>query len=176
MIDPRAGELLEIRGTPVGDPRWSEVEEELGTKVPSEYKRIVERFGDYYWNRCFYVLNPFSPKQYLNLFSGGRMILEAEEIMRQESPELYVLPLYPEQGGLLPWGVSDFDDTFFWLTKGKADEWPTVVKGRSGNIEIHFGACDLFLHLVATGRIQSGILPRVGNASTRQPSQGRMPR
>jgi hypothetical protein len=36
-------------------------------------------------------------------------------------------PLFPEPGGLLPFGIDDNGDGLYWLTTGEPDQWSIVV-------------------------------------------------
>lgn len=46
---------------------------------------------------------------------------------REDFSEQVPFPLWPEPGGLLPWGSTDNNDHVFWLTIGEPDRWPVVA-------------------------------------------------
>lgn len=49
------------------------------------------------------------------------------------------MPLFPEQGGLLPFLVTDNGDTGFWITRAKPEKWPILLKdARAPEFEVHF--------------------------------------
>ncbi|NJN74805.1 MAG: hypothetical protein HC799_19480 [Limnothrix sp. RL_2_0] len=142
---------------------WHDVEAKLGMALPDDYKSIIEIYGDYYWDKFLYLLNPFSPHENLNLFTQlGDMnsTLWAERVSRQNFPEHYPLPLYPEPGGLLPLLITDNGDTGFWITQCQPDKWPILLKGaRAPEFEVHFFSTALFLLQFSGYKLRSLIFP-----------------
>jgi hypothetical protein len=127
MSDARLVALRDIHwGAKASDPRWSAVEAELGLGLPGSYKVLIELFGASSWRNFLHVLSPFDERRWRRVAAT----LEADRVLRQEFPQHYPLPLYPEPGGLLPWAVSDNGDALYFVTGGPADGWPTVIKGR----------------------------------------------
>ncbi len=139
---------------------WDDVESMLKLTLPAEYKVIIDRYGDFQWGDFLYLLNPFSVNKYLNLHTQGEVILTAERQSRQAFPEYYPLPLYPEPDGLLPFLITDNGDVAFWVTKGRADRWPILLKGpRAPECELHFVSVGAFLYRFSLGTFHSLIFP-----------------
>jgi hypothetical protein len=64
--------------------------------------------------------------------------------------------VFPEPGGLLPWGYTIDGFALCWLTNGTPDKW-TVVADSRGCFAEYPGPMSAFLHDVLTERISWGI-------------------
>ena len=125
---------------------WPAAEAKLGIALPADYKGIVERYGAGAFSDFLIVLNPFTPNAYLNLQEGGAQILESARTVRASDPDLYRMPLFPESGGLLPWGVTEAGDTLYWRTTGLPDSWTVVLRRSSDPLsDVHAMPCSTFL-------------------------------
>jgi hypothetical protein len=128
-----------------GSPdRWTEVEQALETALPDDYKLIINVYGTGEFNDLFYLFNPFSSSDGMNLlWQAGvpgslikdeelgrvyskRSILEHYQRLKAEFPDVFPFPFYPEPGGLLPLGGDTNGGSGFWLTEGGPDEWPLI--------------------------------------------------
>jgi hypothetical protein len=139
--------LVAPSGSPVdaGQPnQWEEVERALGTALPGDYKQFINAYGTGEFNDLFFIFNPFSHVEAMNLlWQAGvpESLMENEELgriyrlgsflehyhgLRCEYPGDYPLPPYPEPGGLLPLGGDSNGGSVLWLTVGPSDEWPLV--------------------------------------------------
>lgn len=142
---------------PVGAFRgpWAAVEAEIGTPLPQDYKDFVGRYGAGEFLEFFRIYVPWS------WYRDARLSAEVSRIQEAFAGyEELSQPMWPEAGGLLPCGDSDFGDAFFWLTRGAPDEW-TVVFWDRGMQEFEFFDCDLtdFLAGVVTGQISPKHFP-----------------
>ena len=113
-----------------GDPSlWKDIEAKLGTKLPQDYKQLVNLYGVGYF--CGYVcpLNPFiDPPGYLHLIESGRDVMEMYEQGRSQNPKYHApFPAYPAPNGILPWGRDDNAGLQCWLTQGHPDDWTVVI-------------------------------------------------
>lgn len=100
--------------------------QEIGTNFPDDYLQYSMQYGSgeicvdpYSWEiwspgRESY---PATVKRFHELFAELRDALEASDLP---------LGLYPENGGLLPFGVRS-DVWFTWKTVGAPDTWKVVV-------------------------------------------------
>lgn len=150
----------EVDFQPTADD-WRGVEEKLGARLPEDYKRIVETYGDFYFSGFLRVLNPFSKNKYLNLLTRGEIILAAERLTREAFPEYYPIVLFPEEKGLLPFAITDHGDTAFWITDGATDRWAILVKdARAPEFEVHFIRTATFLYQFTGGIFQSLVLAK----------------
>lgn len=157
MSDARLLGLRDIhRGAKASDPRWPAVEAELGLGLPGSYKVLVERFGASSWRDFLHILSPFDERRWQRVTAT----LVADRVLRQEFPQHYPLPLYPEPGGLLPWAVTDNGDMLYFVTAGPPDGWPTLIRGpRAPEFEVSFVPPAALVLAFATGRLRSLVLP-----------------
>jgi hypothetical protein len=100
--------ILSFPDSPVeNDGAWQKIEDELGISFPDDYKQFIDIFGTAYIGNFMYVLNPFAENRNFNFSEQHIMILEAfREIGSFFGGEKFPYPLYPDKGGLLPWGFS----------------------------------------------------------------------
>lgn len=97
---------------------WVAVESRLGTPLPSDYKALVETFGD-------------------GMFDGFHGVFISDELIK--TPELAARlgqaprephPPFPTSGGLVPWMGNEHKQSFYWITEGPdPDQWPVYVTG-----------------------------------------------
>jgi hypothetical protein len=105
----------------------------LGLKLPANFKTLILTYGTGCWQGFWYILNPNTSNEYLNLIAQSQSLLpkgwstlDAERIIRNQEQERYPHPIYPEPGGILPWATTDNGGRFFWLTIGEPDHWSTI--------------------------------------------------
>jgi len=118
---------------------WSRVEDELGTRLPSDYKQFIECFGTGCFNDLIWIFTPFTESKYINLLRSP-----ASQAMRKSRAAVDDIPwpIFPEKGGVLPCGGTDTGHYIMWLTEGEPDAWPIIVmEGRSDDHDVFH--CDL---------------------------------
>jgi hypothetical protein len=96
---------------------WLEVEKQLGTSLPSDYKEFIENYGAGGFYNFLGIKSPFTPKY--DLISRNK---KSKEYFHSQD----IFPVFPDPGGLLYCGGDENGDYLFWLTKGIPDEWPVV--------------------------------------------------
>ncbi|MGP4012751.1 hypothetical protein [Streptomyces sp. 4N124] len=150
--------LLKIVG-PVGAPEeeydWNVVESELGAPLPPDYKAIVDRFPRGLFRGLVRVSRPGDPNRPKTDFLGfNRHRLDDLRTARESGRALLPYPVFPEPGGLLPWGFGVQDEHFFWATEDRDPaRWPVVVSDSSFTRWSEFGGgIGEFLVEVASGR------------------------
>ncbi|GAA2230597.1 SMI1/KNR4 family protein [Streptomyces amakusaensis] len=95
-----------------GEVDWAAVEARLGTRLPNDYKRLHETFGEGLFDG------------YFNVYSPRDVIRHADFAVRagQESWEPY--PPFPAPGGVLHWAGTEDHHAFAWVTEGPdPDRW-----------------------------------------------------
>jgi len=107
---------------------WRDVETRLGTILPADYKWFIETYGTGWICHDFlFVLNAFTKDDSLNLQACGERILQPYRMIEgQPANEYNPNPVYPESGGILPWGFSSHGHETLWLTRGDPDTWSVV--------------------------------------------------
>ncbi|MEJ3744763.1 SMI1/KNR4 family protein [Actinomycetes bacterium KLBMP 9797] len=137
-------------------PDWDEVERDLRLRLPTDYKGLVDRYGDREFGGFLRLLDPRV------LALTAREILDDEAPLReQEDPAQYPYPFHPEPGGLLGWATTHNGDWLCWLTAGEPDAWPVVVwQRRPMWYHRHEAGAVGFLYGWLTGRVTSLVPPR----------------
>ena len=122
------------RPSPV-DWDWEAYEGRLGTELPADYKAFVETYGAGSINEHLWVYHP-SPEKRLDMIEQ----LEFERRKRRhlvgpgESPNigpysLWQYPLWPDPGGVIPWGRTAGAWTFNWVTAERhPSDWSVYVQ------------------------------------------------
>jgi hypothetical protein len=108
---------------------WAAIESDLGPRLPADYKLVAQTFP-YGWFRTFIRVHPperlHDYDQSLSEFAAGH--LNALREWRATGEVSFPYPLFPEPGGVLPWGSIRSPGLAFWLTgPGGPDDWPVVV-------------------------------------------------
>lgn len=95
-------------------------EERLGTALPSDYKKLVETFGDGAFDGFLDVRLPADIVKGAEFASGWAKA--------HGTPSWEPHPPFPEPGGLLPWAGTEHETSFYWITEGPdPDAWPVYV-------------------------------------------------
>lgn len=150
--------LLKIVG-PAGAPEeeydWNVVESELGAPLPPDYKAIVGRFPRGLFRGLVRVSRPGDPDYPKTDFLGfNRHRLDDLRTARESGDAPLQYPIFPEPGGLLPWGFGVRDEHFFWATRDRDPaQWTVVVSDASFTRWSEFGGgIAEFLVELASGR------------------------
>jgi len=123
-----ADKVVAVTGWDTGRPYavdWAQVEGRLGTALPTDYKQLVETFGNGAFDGYFSPLVPDS-------LSGCDGIVRRAEVLAAHATahgeRLYEpYRLFPAPGGLLHWAGTEQDAEFYWLTEGPdPDTWPIL--------------------------------------------------
>ncbi len=151
--------LAELAGVSASAGRvfdWEAIESDLGLRLPADYRLLAESFpvGTF---RRFIRLRlperwPDGRVRFLDEFASAQ--LEAMRENRDTGEQVLPYPLFPEPGGVLPWGDIVSPGVAFWLTgPGDPDRWPVVVATEECDYWDRFdgSACE-FLTSVATAR------------------------
>jgi hypothetical protein len=142
------------------DTAFAAVEQQLGLSLPRDYKEYIATYGSGRWHVFWWILNPFSENEHLNLLVQSQnrrpkkwSALDAERAVR-ESEKKYPHAIYPESGGLLPWAITDNGGRMFWLTAGEPSGWKTVYyASRDPNFEVHDLPCMAILLGIVNGEL-----------------------
>jgi hypothetical protein len=136
---------------------WDEIEDDLGTRLPADYKLLAQAFPGG-WFRQF--VRPAKPaRQYgdgpwlLGEWAAGK--IEGLRQWRAQGDGTVPYPVYPEPGGLLLWGGLRDGGYACWLTSPREPEgWPVVIASShcGGHWERFDGTVCEFLTEVAAAR------------------------
>jgi uncharacterized protein (TIGR02996 family) len=136
--------------------RWAAVEKSLGLWLPADYKAFLDVYGVGMINHLIEIDHPFTCKGDLREgWLNGRLSYQT----RREIAEV-PYPIFPDAGGLLPFGsLGDFD-VLGWLTAGLPHEWPFVYYSEEGCVQREGLSAVGFLLEAVTGR--SALLNQFG--------------
>ncbi|MEV6310056.1 SMI1/KNR4 family protein [Streptomyces sp. NPDC051840] len=134
---------------------WSASEKALGTRLPEDYKRLVETYGrgDFWGALC--LRTPFGQGNPVRLAAD---LLDDYGPLRDDFPEDYPYPLFPEPGGLLAWAVTESAAHVCWLTEGPPETWPVVIWSRDDDYERFDCGAGAFLDGLTSRSIASELL------------------
>jgi len=160
-------EIVELVGRPPSPidagaadaAEWGCVEQRLGLRLPPDFKQVLSVFGTCTWASFLHLLTPFTSNENLQLERGAPRALGAAHCVRRQYPEDIPFALYPESGGLFPWGITDNGDTLYWLTQGPSGRWPTVIlQARDPESERHNLQMSTLILRFLRGELESRIL------------------
>lgn len=113
----------------LGDGTWERLFDELGTQLPAEYVTLTDCYGAGCWSNWLRFVTPLSTGA-RRFTSYASEVLDGYRSLREEFPEDFPLPVWPESGGFLPFANSIDGDELGWMTEGNPDEWPLIVYPR----------------------------------------------
>jgi hypothetical protein len=98
--------------------------------LPGDYKLLAESFPSGWFRRFVHLWGPErwpdGRMRFLGEFAAGD--LESIRELRAAGEGMFPYPIFPEPGGVLPWGHIRSPGQAFWLTgPGDPDKWPVVV-------------------------------------------------
>lgn len=128
---------------------WDPVEAHLGTELPQDYKDFARLYGRGRVAGLLYVNLPGDPDRRGTL--QGELDL-ARGMVNYGMSVPY--PVWPEPGGLLNIGLTEFNDRLFWLPRGEPSGWTIVLWDRAlQNLETFECSLTDFVAGLAAGTI-----------------------
>ncbi|MEV7570587.1 SMI1/KNR4 family protein [Streptomyces tanashiensis] len=114
----------------LGEQSWEWLYARLGTRLPTEFVRLMETYGAGEWCQWLRFGFPLGTGQY-DLAPSAEWYGETYRGHRDDFPEYHPLAAWPEPGGLLSFADSIDGDQLCWLTEGETpDDWPLIVVPR----------------------------------------------
>ncbi|MET9628993.1 hypothetical protein ABZX92_16155 [Lentzea sp. NPDC006480] len=153
MLDQWRAVLGEV-AVPAPAVDWAAVEAGLGTALPTDYRVLADNYPTLCIDSFLHVFHPAAD---WSLRDQNEVTLGRMRSHREDFPELFPHPLFPEPGGLLSWGCTDNADELLWLTVGEPDEWPVVVTDRD-DWYTHDGGMLSFLGGMLRGEVRCPVL------------------
>ncbi len=108
---------------------WDTVEREISGTLPRDYKEMMSRFPSGSFRNAVSLGNPIDARIDLATFVREEIREMIETIGHEDLDYLENTDyrLFPEAGGLLPWGNDLQGGIFCWVTKpADPDEWPVA--------------------------------------------------
>jgi hypothetical protein len=131
---------------------WPAIEASIGLRLPEDYKLLAGSLPPGWFRRFARLLYPGQSGPFLPPDISGQLDVMRE--WRAEGDAGFPYPIFPEPGGLLPWGEAVEGAMLFWLTgPGDPDSWPVITATAQWEHWERFDgtACE-FLTEVAAGR------------------------
>src|SRR5262249_22550832 len=97
----------------------------LGLQFPDDFRDFIFAYGSGALADFFYVFNPFSADVTGGL-PGIRNHCDVLRMHKGDDEDHVPFPIFPETGGLLPWGSDANGNGYCWLTKGNPAQWVTL--------------------------------------------------
>ncbi|MFJ9460005.1 SMI1/KNR4 family protein [Kitasatospora sp. NPDC101447] len=130
--------LRAIMGEPVYIPArvpWELAPAELGVQLPSDYRAFVDLYGAVNLNGEWGVRSPTKHSRVADSpagLAGWRFETDTEFREQVEGEDEFWdqehTPVFPDPGGLLPWGMNSNHNYCCWLTTGPdPEQWPVAV-------------------------------------------------
>ncbi|MET9802199.1 SMI1/KNR4 family protein [Streptomyces sp. NPDC006368] len=141
---------------------WSPVEHALGTRLPNDYKQLIETYGGGIFDETIWVLEPDCVDEDYDLVAQTR---ECADVLAElwSTGEPKPAELHPAGARAIPWAYVEGSGHFlYWLAlPGRsASEWTVLLnEGRGPEWEHHHVSCTEFLAGLMTGEVQSSYLP-----------------
>jgi hypothetical protein len=121
-------ELVGWTGSGFAGIDWEAVQRSLGLPVPQDFKELVRRFPPGEFQGSITLSVPEDHGGGIELIGGLEVVLEDMRQWRQDEPERFPYPIYPEKDGLVPWASGSHGETFFWLADSAGpDRWEVVA-------------------------------------------------
>ena len=136
--DEELARFLDWPSPVFGEVAWADVETELGYRLPADFKALMSRFPSGTFADKFNVVSPVQNRKSLDRFREESAMLlndlfEQRAFAAQEDDPDEDVPyaIYPEPGGLIPWGSGD-EHAYYWLATDLAepDGWTVVYSLR----------------------------------------------
>ena len=137
--------------------QFRQVEKRLGTRLPSDYRKFIFKYGTGAFAREYFVFSPFTANQHLSLTRKVPELCKYERQFKETwGVEAVPYNVYPDSPGILPWGADNNGNNYFWLTTGDPDDW-VVVQNEVRGTGYKQRDCSLteFLLGILSGRIES---------------------
>jgi cell wall assembly regulator SMI1 len=102
---------------------WEKVESKLGITYPTDFRRLIKRYGTGEFLNGLLIYNPFNSWCFREIPKE----LETFRIMRDKME--IPLVIHPDEPGLFPWGHDVNGNNYCWMTEGKPNRWPVILLG-----------------------------------------------
>ncbi len=141
------------------DKAWQEFEKKTGIYFPTDYKKLINKYGTGGLNNFVWFLTPFDTDENVNFMKRSKQMLDAYKISRKQFPDYFQFHVYPEPNGLLPWGYTDNGDELYWKTNCFPDSWEIVLYESASPIYYHYKfSLSELLYKTITNQIYCSIL------------------
>lgn len=144
---------------------WQAIESRLGVALPTDYKRIVDRYGYGIWGEWIILFVPDAPVPAYDLLIAAPRITVSEAQFLASMPveeRLRDFPyrMYEDGSGLFPFAVTTEMDVLYWNVSFGSVSWPIVVVGsRDTRHSVHHLSLDDLLYRFLTAQLVCNVVP-----------------
>lgn len=125
---------------------WAAFNDKVGLSFPEDYFALSNIYGSgRFLAGEFKIANPFDPDD--EGFATRELLTMRER--KASAPDAVPYPIYPDPGGLYPFGIDGNGNTFLWLTDGVSDGWPIACFNSEDYSEVVNHRITEFLALLA---------------------------
>jgi len=153
--------VLPAPSNPIGVPglaQWQVVENQFAV-LPDDFHAFIDMYGAGVIDDFIWVFVPALSNPNLNFERQVSLQLSVVEGINKEGLEP-PMTSFPNQGGILPFGITENGDVLFWETTGNAEEWTVcVLAPRSSPLEKFGLNMSDFLAGVCAGDIDCRLFP-----------------
>jgi len=93
---------------------WEEYQAKYHCEFPFDYKEFINTYGTGGINNFMWILTPYESNEEINLWQRAEIMSESYSYMKDLSPQKHHYSIYPDEGGLLPWGYTDNGDELYF--------------------------------------------------------------
>lgn len=111
---------------------WNAVEGQFGTRLPSDFKDILNAYPRLCLGDFIRFLDPRNQTPGLRLFEGNLSNSEWLEDMQEDFPDEFAYSAFPDNGGVLMWANTTDGDYCYWIVNGDPEEWEIVISTDKG--------------------------------------------
>jgi hypothetical protein len=137
---------------------WGRIEATLGVQLPDDYKAFIAEYGVGHVDGYIGVTSPLPEARDTNLSTWALLTFEQNrylELRRQLGEDVLPYPVFPQAGGVLPWGSDTNGGVFYWVTAAaNPNDWP-ILELQDGDWSRFDGTMSDFLVAVLSGQHQS---------------------
>ncbi|NGO80401.1 SMI1/KNR4 family protein [Streptomyces sp. YC504] len=112
-----------------GQGSWDEVFERIGTRLPTDFMELAERYGGGTWSWWLTQCPPFDQGRY-GLAADILEMLDGYRTLHEAHPQYHPMPPWPAPGGFLPCASTIDGDVVGWCTEGEPDDWRVMIHPR----------------------------------------------
>lgn len=142
---------------------WKQVEEEMGTSLPQDFKDYIQAYGAGQWADFFGIQNPFYKWKHPQASKSwkawiGKRFELYEEFQQKWPNDTAPFPLFPKPEGLLAFGYNDNGGTLCWQTIGDPNSWRIVCL--DGKLSEQYDVFDMTLTGFLDSLVSEKISPK----------------
>ena len=121
---------------PVPQPaEWTAVEEALGRAIPADYTAFMAEWGPGGIGDFIRLFAPNGAFPAVRMPDATLGPVRSYETLKAHHPQTFTMPVFPQDGGLMPFAVTDNGDYLGWIVgPGGPETWPVGIWGEDEGV------------------------------------------